>query len=118
MEVDPATKDQITSVTARAIEDYNTGNLQDLRDISCGALRTDLDAADPESFAAEARSDLNDRGRGIVAEIWDITVLNEFGSAAVVLQYERHVEGLDAANKVLASAVYQKTGEIWQICGL
>ncbi|MFF3226839.1 hypothetical protein ACFYV7_28875 [Nocardia suismassiliense] len=116
--VDPAAEDQITAVTGRAIEAFNSGSLRDLQDVSCGALRSDLAAADAEAFAAEARSEIARRGRGVVARVSDITVLNEFGSAAVTVRYERRAEGLDAANEVHLSGVYQRTGDTWRICGL
>ncbi|WP_330250480.1 hypothetical protein OG874_30185 [Nocardia sp. NBC_00565] len=105
-------------MTNRAIEDYNTGNLPDLVDISCGQLRSELDNTDADAFAAGARSDLDARGRGRVTGVSDVTVLQTFASAAVGVRYERHAAGLNDNNEALFSAVYEKIGDIWRICGL
>ncbi|MGW4738245.1 hypothetical protein [Nocardia xishanensis] len=116
--VDPATRDQITSLTIRAIEDYNDGNLADLLAISCGQLLSELERTNMETFAAESRSAIETRGRGAVTKVTDITVLRSFASAGVIVRYERSVQGLDPANEALFSGVYQRSGETWQICGL
>ncbi|RDI53370.1 hypothetical protein DFR68_103760 [Nocardia mexicana] len=86
--------------------------------ISCGALRTDLENTDPESFAAGARSDLAARGRGTITKYLDLTVLDRFASAALWVQYERHVEGLNSNNEVQVSSVYENMDGTWRICGL
>ncbi|QIS11864.1 hypothetical protein [Nocardia arthritidis] len=102
---------QITAVTKRAIDDYNAGDLHDLITISCGQLRTDLAAADPENFAAEARSALAKRGRGSVTAVRAIKVHESVASADVSVAYDRNGE-------FRASGVYQMNGDAWQICGL
>ncbi|MFF2555221.1 hypothetical protein ACFVUS_29750 [Nocardia sp. NPDC058058] len=116
--VDSTTREQIKSVTARTVDDYNNGNLRDLLEISCGQLKSELDPAQPDGFAAESAADLDARGRGSVADITDIKALNEFATAAVTLRYERHVEGLSPDNSIRFSGTYQKIGDTWHICGM
>ncbi|MFW0789715.1 hypothetical protein [Gordonia sp. CPCC 205333] len=109
---------EITAVTRKAIDAYNTGNLTALKSISCGALKTDLAKTTTRDFRDESRADLRRRGTGTVVSISELKTLNTHATGNVVVQYQRQVAGLDAQNRIHFEGTYKRVKGTWRICGV
>ncbi|WP_040525549.1 Rv0361 family membrane protein [Gordonia effusa] len=109
---------QLKTVTRAAIGAYNTGDLTTLKSISCGPLKTDLAKTTALDFRRESRRDLRLRGRGSVVSLTEVKIFEYNATGKVVIEYQRHADGLDAQKRVRTEGTYKRVKGTWRICGL